>query len=94
MGRPMPKKLPRSAYYSIRAPENFYRDMREDVELLREHQRFSACLTVVWSCIDALAAGSGSGGALVAINQERLIAQFLTVVSSLERERARGCVRP
>lgn len=55
----MPKKLPGSAYYSIRAPQNFYRDMRGDVELLNQHQRFSACITVILSCIDALAAGQG-----------------------------------
>jgi len=38
----MPKILPNSAHYSIRAPQNYYRDMREDVEVLRDHQRFTA----------------------------------------------------
>ena len=55
----IPKTLPSSAHYSIRAPENYYRDMREDVEVLRDRQRFIACVLVILSCIDALAADSG-----------------------------------
>ena len=53
------KKLPSTAYYGIRAPGNWYRDMRQDVELLRKHDRFSTCITVILSCLDALAAGTG-----------------------------------
>jgi hypothetical protein len=55
----MPKVLPGKAHYSISDPNNYYRDMREDVELLRDHQRFPACLLVILSCLDALAAGKG-----------------------------------
>ena len=53
------KVLPSNAHYSIRAPGNFYRDMREDVEILREHRRFSTCTTVILTSLDALAAGDG-----------------------------------
>lgn len=59
----MTKRLPSSSYYSIRAAENFYRDMRHDVELLRDHGRHTTCTTVILSCLDALAAGPGEASA-------------------------------
>ena len=55
----MPKTLPSTAYYSIRDPQNYYRDMREDVEVLRANKRFTACVLVILSCLDAIAAGKG-----------------------------------
>jgi len=55
----MTKKLPKSAYFSIKAPRNLYPAMRRDVQLLREHTSWTTCVTVVLCCIDAIAAGAG-----------------------------------
>jgi hypothetical protein len=55
----MTRKLPRSAFYSIKSPEHFYTAMGRDVKLLREHVSYTTCTTVVLCCIDAMAAGSG-----------------------------------
>lgn len=55
----MTKKLPKSSYFSIKAPQNFYSAMRRDVQLLRDHTSWTTCVTVVLCCIDAIAAGAG-----------------------------------
>jgi len=52
-------KLEKSAYYNIRAPQNFYSAMRRDVQLLLSHPAYTTCTTVVLCSIDALSAGNG-----------------------------------
>lgn len=54
------KKLPKSAFYDIKARDNFYKAMRGDVTLLQENCSYTTCTTLVLCCLDALAAGSGS----------------------------------
>jgi hypothetical protein len=51
---PSPKDV-----YHIRAPENFYAAMRDDVELLLKNKRYLSLTTVIMCCLDALAADSG-----------------------------------
>jgi len=56
----MVKKLPKSAFYSIKSTGNFYSAMRRDVELLRANGCYTTCTTVIMCCLDAIAAGTGN----------------------------------
>ncbi len=55
----MTEKIPKTAFYNIKAREHYIPAMRRDVQLLREHTSWTTCMTVVLCCIDTLAAGNG-----------------------------------
>jgi hypothetical protein len=55
----MTKKISLPASYRIKAPEHFYTVMGHDVALLRDKGSFETCTTVIFCCIDAIAAGAG-----------------------------------
>jgi hypothetical protein len=52
-------KLPADSFYKIRDPLNFKAAMRADVELLRLNRAYLSLTTIIFCCIDALAAGTG-----------------------------------
>jgi hypothetical protein len=55
----MTRKIPADKFYRIRDPKNFYAAMRSDIELLHKHRAYLSLTTVIFCCLDALAAGSG-----------------------------------
>ena len=53
------KRIPADDWYSVRDPKHFYAAMRSDVQLLLTHRAYLSLTTIIFCCIDAIAAGSG-----------------------------------
>jgi hypothetical protein len=84
----MVMKFSADRLYKIRDPQNFNRDIRKDVELLRSNKAYVSLTTIIMCCIDALAAETGWA------NREKFKAYVDQNFAGLCRELEVACANP
>ena len=77
------RSIPLENRYRIRDPKNFYAAMRADIELLHKNRRYVSMTTLIFCCMDALAAGPGN--ATKGKFESFVSANFPDLASAIER---------